>query len=101
MTAILRRSSSALGPVDGSTLFDRQPARLPGFEFRSRSVKVIGKPGEKDFEAALALAGAMEQGAPYFIADLMAYADTRAEWHERKSQLLSATGLAPQRLLGA
>jgi N6-adenosine-specific RNA methylase IME4 len=96
MTKALDRRSFV--PVDGNDLFDRTPLQVGGFRLRSKTASPIGRPSITQWSAALEFACASHDGSPYWIGDLVSYADTRAEWKERLSQAQAVTGLAEQTL---
>lgn len=86
--------------VDGSLLFDISPIRaLEGFELRARSAVVIGRPTPDQFQAALTFAVSAQESSPYWVGDLLAYAETRTEWNDMMDGLLSSTGLSRQTLI--
>lgn len=85
--------------VNGNELlFDVRPIELHGFRFKARTVEPIGRPTIKEFQGALQFAGATDESAPYWVGELVAYAETRAEWREKMSQAMAVTGLSRQRL---
>lgn len=89
-----------LVPVNGNELliFDERPIELEGFALQARAAVPVGKPTLRNWQAALAFACASHEGSPYWIGDLVAYADTRAEWREKLSQAIAVTGLAEKTL---
>lgn len=82
------------------TLFDEKPIEIGGFILRSRSVDTREgiRPSIMGWQAALAFASAAEESAPYWVGDLLAYADDRADWREKMEQAKTATKLAEQTL---
>lgn len=95
---IARKPARSFVPVDGNDLFDRKPLPIGGFKFKSRTATPVGRPSISQFSAALEFACASHDGSPYWIGDLVAYADTRPEWKEKLSQAMAVTGLAEQTL---
>jgi hypothetical protein len=77
-------------------LFDEKPLNVAGFELRARIAVPIGRPTITDWEAALEFAASCEEASPYWVGDLLAYADTRIEWREKLSQAMSVTRLSEQ-----
>lgn len=98
----LRLAASAGSSVDGTSaptvakVFDERPITIPGYKLFATGVEPIDTPTLEQHEAALAFCGGAHDAAPYWIADLMRYAETRADWRERLSQVQDATGLAKQ-----
>lgn len=92
-----RSITKLMAQMDGS-LFERRPVKLDGFTLRARSAVPVGKPSIKQWQAAFEFASASEEASPYWVADLLAYSETRADWKEKISQAMSVTGLAKQTL---
>jgi N6-adenosine-specific RNA methylase IME4 len=90
----------AAATVDGSLLFDLSPIRaLEGFELHARAAVMVGRPTWDQFRAALTFAVSAQESSPYWVGDLLAYAETRLEWAGLMDDLLSSTGLARQTLI--
>lgn len=86
--------------VDGSgLLFDTRPVVLDGFHLLGRSITPIGRPTAKDLQHALALACEFHESSPYWIGGLVAYGESREDWKEKLSQIMSVTKLARQTLI--
>lgn len=79
-------------------LFNQRPIKIAGFELRHNSAVAVGKPTLKEWETAFELAGAASESSPYWVGDLVSYADSRAEWREKLDQAKSITNLAEQTL---
>lgn len=77
-------------------LFDENPIRIGGFEFRAREAVAVGQPDVADWQAALDYAEASEYGSPYWVSDLFDYAQSREDWRSKLDQIQSRTGLARQ-----
>ncbi len=77
-------------------LLSDKPIEIGGFELRSRSA--IPREGERitivGWQAALQFASAVEEASPYWVGDLLAYAEDRQDWREKFDQALTATDLA-------
>lgn len=86
--------------VDNDTLFDINPIKIGGFELRFRAVAPFsGEPPKiAGWQAALQFAAASEESAPYWVGDLLAYADTRADWLDLMDQAKAVTKLAQHTL---
>ena len=80
---------SALGTERELELFDRQPIRLEGFVLHPRSVEVAGRPALPHWQAAFAFACATQIASPFWVADLLNYAESRSEWREKLDQAVS------------
>lgn len=80
-------------------LFNQRPIKLDGFELRQTAAVAIGTPSLKEWQAAFELASASSESSPYWVGDLLGYAESRAEWKERLDQAMSYTGLSRQRLI--
>lgn len=74
-------------------LFDQQPLEIEGFRFRSKSVVAVGRPSEEQWQAAYRFAEACQEGSPYWIGDLLTYAESRQEWASRIDQIQSVVDL--------
>lgn len=82
-------------PLKGKlNVFDERPIQIGGFELRARGARPVGKPDLDGWRLAFEFASAAEASAPYWVGDLIAYADTRAEWSDRMDQAKAVTGLA-------
>jgi N6-adenosine-specific RNA methylase IME4 len=79
-------------------LFDRQPIKLAGFRLLARGIEPVGRPTRDQWTAAAQFAGAVEGSSPYWVGDLLAYAESRQDWQEKLDQMLADTGLARQTL---
>jgi len=86
------RRSLDLATAHGS-LFEQKPIKLEGFILRARSAEPVGKPSLKQWQAAFTFASAAEEASPYWVGDLLAYAETREEWHARMDQAKAVTGM--------
>lgn len=73
-------------------LLEERPIELDGFNLRSRGVQVIGRPTFDKFWAALKLALEIQDASPYWVGDLMLYAENRADYKDRLVQAIDATG---------
>lgn len=78
--------------------FDERPITFGGVELRHRRAVCSSLASAKDVQSALTFAGLIEESAPYWIGDLLAYTASRAEWREKASQIMSVTGFAEQTL---
>ena len=78
--------------------FDLRPMTVGGFRFLGRGVVPVGRPTLEGYAAAFRLASDAHEGSPYWVADLVAYGDSRADWQERLSQAQAVTGLSIDRL---
>lgn len=98
------RGSAVRTDDDGTLLFDRHPIHIGqratgGFRFRGRSVDPVGRPSVKEFQEAIALASEFFESSPWWIAGLVSYGESRADWKEKLSQAMSVTKLARATLL--
>lgn len=64
------------------TVFDRKPLSVGNFRLKARSVIAIGRPGETETKEAIGFALACEDGSPYWVGDLLAYAKERGFWDQ-------------------
>lgn len=76
-------------PAGGSELFEQRPIRMEGFALRSRSVEITGRPTLEQWSAAFAFAAAAERASPYWVGDLLAFAESRQDWRKRLDQAIS------------
>jgi len=86
--------AKALVPAGGKLDFDERPIEIHGFKFRARSVRPIGRPALEQWINAVAFAEAVEGSAPYWLGDLLRYAEDRKDYQERMSQALETSGLS-------
>lgn len=91
----MRRSTSNLPsrPVEGNTLFDLQPITVEGFRLTARAATPVGRPSFDQIRAALAFAVGCQESSPYWVGDILTYADGRADLSEMMDTLQSETGL--------
>ena len=75
-------------------VFDSKPLSVGNFRLRARSVTAIGKPGEAETKGAIEFAIACEDGSPYWVGDLLAYADEQGFWDEA-IEVLADKGMQP------
>lgn len=91
----------ALGkvPAGGNKeLFDARPIGLEGFNLFARSAVAVGTPTIRQWQTVLQFASAAHEASPYWIGDLLAYAESREDWLEKLSQAFTVTGLAEKTL---
>ena len=82
------------------SLFDESPIKIGGFEFRGTGAKpIVDRPTLGGWRAAFEFASDSERSSPYWVGDLLSYAETRAEWQELMDQALSATQFARQTII--
>lgn len=74
--------------------FNERPINLPGWQLRHQAALPLGKPTLDDTAAALAFASASHESSPYWVGDIVSYAESRAEWREKLSQAMTVTNLA-------
>lgn len=77
-------------------LFDERPIKLPGFRLRARSADVVGKPTANQITNAIVFSKAAEEGSPYWLGDILAHLEDRADLSEQIDQIVAVTGLARQ-----
>jgi N6-adenosine-specific RNA methylase IME4 len=80
-------------------VLDARPIKLDGFTLRARSAVAVGRPTLDQWTAALTFALAAGDAAPYWIGDLLNYADNREDWQERLDQAKAITGHAHETLM--
>lgn len=78
--------------------FDIRPIEIHGFRLSARSAVPVGKPSAKQWVGAAQFAVGTEEASPYWVGDLLAYAEGREDWREKFDQMLSLTGLSAGRL---
>lgn len=79
-------------------MFDERPMEIGGFTFRARSAVAVGRPTIEQWQQAYEFACNALDASPYWIGDLLAYAENRKDWKEKFEQLKSITGYAEQTL---
>lgn len=82
--------------VGSELLFDERPIEIGKFRLGARSAKPIGRPTVEGWAAALEFACSSHQASPYWIGDLMAYAESREDWKDKAEQVREVSGLALQ-----
>lgn len=86
-------------PIGYDSLFDEHPIEIGGFSLQSRAaVPLEGKITITDWQTALQFASGAEAAAPYWVGDLLAYAEDRKDWQDKIEQAKSATKLAQHTL---
>jgi N6-adenosine-specific RNA methylase IME4 len=80
-------------------VFDLRPLEVGGFRLTGRQAIPVGRPTLKGWILALQLACGAHDSSPYWIGDLMRFADSRADWKERLDQAIAATGYSHQTVL--
>jgi N6-adenosine-specific RNA methylase IME4 len=99
MSKIARAVSAALtADTAARLLFDKKPFEIDGFMFYAQSVEALGAPTPAQWQAAYLFAEACGHAADYWIGDLLAYAENRADWQEKASQIMGVSTLARQTL---
>lgn len=91
-----KRSRSNLPVIGNDTVFDERPIEVGGFSLRSREAVPLspGKPNLEGWAGALHYASASHEASPYWVGDLLAYAETREDWKEKLEQAKTVTKLA-------
>jgi N6-adenosine-specific RNA methylase IME4 len=92
----MAQTQKAHGTVNGN-LFDSRPVEIGGFILAGggATLQRRAKPTEADWQLAFDYATSSEESSPYWVGDLLAYAETREDWKQRFDQLISRTKLAP------
>lgn len=99
-----RSASTASGTQ--VNLFDLSPIRIGGFILRGRTVEPEPldedgtpiQPTIQGWQEAMTYASASEESSPYWVGQLLVYAEDREDWKEKLSQAMTATNLAQQTL---
>lgn len=82
--------------VVNENIFDERPVEIGGFVLRGRSAEPAGekvKPTIQGWQSAMLYASSSQESSPYWVGDLLNYAESRADWREKLSQAMSVTGL--------
>lgn len=82
-----------------SQVLEARPIKLDGFTLRARSVVPIGRPTLVQWQEAMSFACAVSDAVPYWVGDLMNYADDRADWQEKLDQAKAITSKTHESLL--
>lgn len=90
------RSQKALA---ATALFDLRPINLDGgVRLKAKCVEFTGQPTAQQWQAAMQFAEDCAVASPYWVGDLLAYAESREDWREKMDQLQAHTGMARQTL---
>jgi len=85
----------AKSPGERVFSFDDTPiAAFEGIKLRARSVLFTGRVTQDNWRAALEFTAATGTASPYWVGDLLTYAETRAEWQDMAAQVTSSLGLS-------
>lgn len=79
-------------------MFDDRPIRMGGFVLKALGAtpeRRAGKPSAEDWQLAFDYATSSEESSPYWVGDLLVYAESREDWKRIFDQLISKTKLAP------
>lgn len=83
-------------------LFDRRPIEVGGFTLAARAAWIkrgsrgsITPATRVSWAAAMEIASSAANAAPFWMADLLIYAETRPEWAAALPALRASTGLEP------
>lgn len=82
-------------------LFDLRPVQIGGFVLSGRAARPAPRserPTLNGWVQAMQFAVSAVETSPYWVGDLMAYAEDRGDWQEKFSQALSVTGYRPHTL---
>ncbi len=74
------------------------PIVIGHFAFVSTGVEIHGRPDFEDYTGALAFAQRAHRCSGWWLADILRYGDTRADWRERLDQAIDSTGLSEKTL---
>lgn len=81
-------------------IFNEHPIHVGGFELRTREARPL--PGIKitiqGWQAAMQYASASQEDSPYWVGDLLAYAEGRQDWREKIDQAVTVTKLSRRTL---
>ena len=91
--------TKAVTPAGGSLAFDARPIELAGFRLYGRGVRAVGSPTLDQWVSATQFAAAAQESSPYWVGDLLTYAENRVDWAEKMDQAIGLTGLAHQTIL--
>lgn len=91
---------TVVGNGTSQLIFDMRPIEMGGFQLRGlEAVPIVGvKITLEGWQQAFNLASAATEAGPYWVGDLLAYAETRDDWKEKFDQAKSQTRLAEQTL---
>lgn len=95
------KSSSPLGRSAAAAvlaMLDIRPIEIGGFKLKARTVEAIETPTIQGWQLAFEFASEVEQASPFWVGDLLAYAEDRRDWREKLSQAMSVTKLAKHSL---
>ena len=88
-------SGPKLVPPGGrKLLFDERPITLAGWRLLNKRAEPLGTPTPAETEFAFEFASEAGESSGYWVGDICAYTESREDWNEKASQIISATGLA-------
>lgn len=73
-------------------LLDERPIELDGFTLTAVGVRTAGRPPFAKFWAALQFSMAVQDASPYWVGDLLNYAESRPDYEQKLQQAIEATG---------
>lgn len=85
-------------PTDVGNFLERRPITLDGFVLRHDSAEPIGKPSRSAVEQALLFAAHIQHASGYWIGDILAHCQSRADLSDQLDEIMAITGLARQTL---
>ena len=83
--------------VDRDSTFDDSPLVIGGFTLRSRGAAPAveePRPTLRGWQVAFQYASASQESSPYWLGDLLLYAEDRADWREKLDQAKTVTHLS-------
>jgi hypothetical protein len=80
-------------------LFNERPIKIGGFALRAKeAIPLVIRPTLEGWTDAFQLASAAVDASPYWVGDLLAYSESRADWQYRIDQAVAVTKLSRRTL---
>lgn len=92
------KSAVRYRPTVINDYFDERPIEIGKFKLMARSAVPVGRPTLDQWRTAFEFASNAEEASPYWVGDLLAYAENRDDYRKMLDQAKSVTGLSEQTL---
>lgn len=80
-------------------LFDRSPITIGGFKLSGHTATPVGAATLEGWTEAFLFATSVDRASPFWVVDLLRFAQGRLSWQDEIDQVIGMTGLTEKRLL--